>query len=112
MTHDRAADLQAACKALCDGPRHRWRLDRVIQCAITLHLEAAREPVEPRQAEGGVIHLPGSPLRSTGTGTPLASISDRYPQDDFARRYPPARTVMLHSGPRPTNPAEDAGDMA
>jgi len=100
------------------------------------------EPVERREATGGgIFHAPDSPLRPTGTGTGLASISNPRPQDDFARRYPPAaaprpvtaeedailrqaildssvvvdrgRTVMLDSGPvRPTNPAEDAGDMA
>jgi hypothetical protein len=101
MTVDRAADLLAACKALIDGPRHRWRLDRVIQCAITLHLEATREgePYPPQIRAPQVVHLPSSPLLQ--------------PQDDFARRYPPTRTVMLDSGPmRPVDPTIETGDSA
>jgi hypothetical protein len=46
-----------------------------------------------------VVHLPSSPLLQ--------------PQDDFARRYPPTRTVMLDSGPmRPVDPTIKAGDPA
>lgn len=54
MTHDRAADLRACCEALIAGPRHRWRLDRVIQAAITVHCAAVEVPPAADVPSGGI----------------------------------------------------------
>ncbi len=56
MTCDRSAEFLSAAASLAAGPIHRWRVDRVIQAALTLHLEAVASPPGADVAEGGVTH--------------------------------------------------------